>query len=460
MTFPSHIFKAYDIRGLVDGELSNDLAYRVGRAFVQLLQKKGVNLKKRYLVVGHDMRPTSIGFQQAVIQGITDEGMPVVDVGLVSTPLFNFSVAHYPEHAGGIMITASHNPAAYNGFKMTLENGLPVGKNNGMDELRDLAEKISGFTLHASHPHDLVIQKNTLPDYLTRIFNLVSPTTIKPLKIVIDAGNGMAAATFPEMIKNLPISVEYLFLEPDGTFPNHEANPLKVETLTALQNKVREIGADFGFALDGDADRVGLVDEKGDVVDASFVGALVGLEVLRGHDGQGQMWYDLRSSMIIPEVWEANGATTGMCPVGHALIKKILKEQGGIFASELSLHQYFHDMYDVESTDLSLLYILQALSREQKTLSELIKPFKKYAHSGEINFEIHDKETVMKRLETLYQPQALETSHLDGLYMKFDWGWFSVRASNTEPVLRLNLETREPRLLEAKKAELIQHITQ
>lgn len=460
MSFPSHIFKAYDIRGLVDGELSNNLAYRVGRAFVQLLRKKQVNLEGRRLVVGHDMRPTSIGFQQAVIQGITDEGVSVVDVGLVSTPLFNFSVAHYPEHAGGIMITASHNPAAYNGFKMTLENGLPVGKNNGMDELRDLAEGVTDFSSQTSDFSKMVAKKNTLPDYLTRIFNLVSPATIKPLKIVIDAGNGMAAATFPEMIKNLPISAEYLFLEPDGTFPNHEANPLKVETLAALQKKVRETGADLGFALDGDADRVGLVDEKGEVVDASFVGALVGLEVLHGHGGHGQMWYDLRSSMIIPEIWEANGATVGMCPVGHALIKKILKDQGGIFASELSLHQYFHDMYDVESTDLSLLYILQALSREGKMLSEIIQPFKKYAHSGEINFEIHDKEIVTKRLEALYQTQALETSHLDGLYMKFDWGWFSVRASNTEPVLRLNLETREPRLLEAKKAELVQHITQ
>jgi phosphomannomutase len=190
------------------------------------------------------------------------------------------------------------------------------------------------------------------------------------------------------------------------------------------------------------------------VVDASFVGALVGLEVLRGSGNRGHMFYDLRSSMMVPEVWQAHGATVSMCPVGHALIKKILKDEGGIFASELSLHQYFHSMYDVESSDLSLLYILQALSREQKPLSALIQPLKKYAHSGEINFEIHDKQAVIKKIEEHYTSTALEILHLDGLYMKFTWGWFNVRTSNTEPVLRLNLETFDKTILSQKIKEL------
>jgi phosphomannomutase len=452
--FPSHIFKAYDIRGLVAADLSEHLAYAIGRAFVRVLRENQVALDNRYIVVGHDMRPTSPQFEAAVIDGIEAEGARTILVGEVSTPLFNFSVAHYSAHAGGIMITASHNPAEYNGFKMAFENGLPLGKNTGMDRLRAHAETFyneARVPQTDSHNRESI---NVLPAYEERIFNLVPPASLKPLKVVIDAGNGMAAATFPAVVKKLPITAEYLFLQPDGTFPNHEANPLKVETLAALQAKVRETGADLGFALDGDCDRIGLVDEKGDVVDASFVGALVGLEVLRGSGNRGHMFYDLRSSMMVPEVWQAHGATVSMCPVGHALIKKILKDEGGIFASELSLHQYFHSMYDVESSDLSLLYILQALSREQKPLSALIQPLKKYAHSGEINFEIHDKQAVIKKIEEHYTSTALEILHLDGLYMKFTWGWFNVRTSNTEPVLRLNLETFDKTILSQKIKEL------
>jgi phosphomannomutase len=242
-------------------------------------------------------------------------------------------------------------------------------------------------------------------------------------------------------------------LEPDGTFPNHEANPLKVETLKALQEKVVATGADFGFALDGDCDRIGLVDEKGSVVDASFVGTLLGLEALRAHPG-GQMLYDLRSSMIVPETWEQHGATTEMCQVGHANIKKTMRETQAVFASELSQHLYYGDLYNLESSDLSLLYVLQLLSRENKKLSELTSPLKKYFHSGEINFEVEDKTLVMKRLEEKYAPDAAEIIRLDGLMMKFDWGWFGVRASNTEPVLRLNVEALTKENLDKKISEL------
>jgi phosphomannomutase len=297
MAFPQHIFKAYDIRGLVEGELSIDLAYGIGRAFTVFLKNKGFLRDGRSVVVGQDMRKTSPGFAEAVIRGITDEGASVVDIGQATTPLFNFACAHYPEHAGGIMVTASHNPAEYNGFKMTLDNGLPVGKASGMAEIRDMVEK-NVFTDAVTKGS--VSTKSVLEDYYTRVFSLVSPKTVRPLKLVLDSGNGMGKVTFVELLKRLPVTVEYLFLEPDGTFPNHEANPLKTSTLRDLQAKVRETGADFGFALDGDADRIGLVDEHGDIVDASFVGALVGLEVLKVHPG-AMMFFDLRSSMITPE---------------------------------------------------------------------------------------------------------------------------------------------------------------
>lgn len=437
MTFPAHIFKAYDIRGLVEGELSTDFAYRIGASFALFLQKNKHIQSGQRVVVGHDMRPTSPGFQAEVIRAITEQGLDVVNIGLVSTPLFNFACAHYPEYAGGIMITASHNPAEYNGFKITLGSGLPVGKGTGMDEIRDgaAADVPAPVTKKGA-----VTLFDIYPDYLAKLKSLVDFAAIKPMKIVVDAGNGMAKVSLPRVLSELPVEVDYLFLEPDGTFPNHEANPLKTETLRDLQAKVKEVTADFGFALDGDADRIGLVDEHGQVVDASFVGTLLGLEVLREQPG-ALMMYDLRSSMIAAETWQAAGARTAMCPVGHAGIKKAMAEQGAAFASELSLHLYYGKTNNLECTDLSLLYVLQMLSRTGKTVSELVAPLKKYAHSGEINFEIHDKAAALQAIREKYTAQALEVSELDGLWFKFDWGWANVRTSNTEPVVRLNLET-------------------
>ena len=458
------IFKAYDIRGLADTELSAELAYKLGRAFVVFLRNHDLIKSGQAVVVGRDMRGTSPAFQQALMRGVSDENVAVVDIGLVSTPLFNFACANYAEHAGGVMVTASHNPAQYNGFKMTLGDGLPVGEAFGMGEVKKLV--VNSDFVYEDAGEKVFPKKEVLGDYLAKIFSIVAPDSIRPLKLVVDAGNGMAKVTIPEVLKNLPVTVEYLYLEPDGSFPNHEANPLKVETLKDLQKRVVDTGADFGFALDGDADRIGLVDEKGNVVGASFVGALVGLEVLRSHP-RAKMLYDVRSSMIIPEVWEAQGASVEMCKVGHANIKKALKEIGGAYASELSLHLYYHDMFDVESTDLSLLYVLQMLSRENKPLSALVAPLQKYFHSGEINFEIENKAKVMDRIEEKYKAkprtdsqgesgtgdEAEIISNLDGLWMKFGWGWVSVRLSNTEPVVRLNLEAADEQTMQEKIKE-------
>lgn len=450
MPFPAHIFKAYDIRGLIDGELSEELAYALGRAFLLLLEELGEPIDGKKIVVGHDMRETSVPFEAALIRGLTEGGADVVRIGLASTPLFNFACAHYSEHAAGIMVTASHNPAAYNGFKLTLGNGLPIGKNNGMGRLQALTNE----SYDAQEAIGSVSDKQVLPDYIDRLFSLVPKEHVKPLKIVIDAANGMGKATFPAWLDQLPLEIDYLYLEPDGNFPNHEANPLKTETLADLQKKVVEVGADFGFALDGDADRIGLVDENGDVVDASFVGTLLGLEVLQKHPS-AKMLYDLRQSMIVKESWEAAGASSvEKSMVGHANIKKQMKETGAMYGSELSLHLYYHDMYDLESTDLSLLYILQLLSREGKPLSEIVAPYKKYAHSGEHNFEVEDKDRIIASLKQQYEEEATEVSELDGLWLGFDWGWFNVRASNTEPVLRLNLEARDKDTMEQKLEEV------
>lgn len=446
--FPKQIFKAYDIRGLVEGELSDDLAYKIGRAYGVFLREHGLFDTDKLVVVGYDMRPSSVGYSEAVRNALRDEGFNVMDVGLVTTPLFNFACAHYSDHIGGIMITASHNPAEYNGFKMTLGDGTPVGRGNGMEQIRDLVEKSEFSTVGQKGE---LKNMNVLEDYIAKIFSLVKPDEIKPLKIVLDAGNGMGKVSFVEMLKRLPVQVEYLYLEPDGTFPNHEANPLKVETLKDLQAKVLEVSADFGFALDGDADRIGLVDEKGEVVDASFVGALVGLEVLRNNPG-AHMLYDLRSSKIVRDVWQLAGAKTGMCPVGHALIKKLMKEQGVKFGSELSLHLYYEDMYGVESTDLSLLYFLRLVSQTGKKMSELTAPLNKYFHSGEINFHTDKKTEILVKLKEKYS--GGKVVELDGFYVEYPTWWFNVRVSNTEPVLRLNLEANTKEEMDEKLAEV------
>lgn len=450
MNFPAHIFKAYDIRGLVEGELSADLAYRVGVAFAVYLKKHSLFSPGQKVVVGYDMRPSSVPYEAEVVRAITDQGLDVVKIGLSSTPFFNFACAHYPEYAGGIIVTASHNPAQYNGFKMTLSNGLPIGKSTGMSEIRDLA---AGELPSPVATKGQVTEQDIFPNYLTLLKSLVNFSAIKPLKIVIDAGNGMAQVTLPKVLRELPITVEYLFLEPDGTFPNHEANPLKTETLRDLQAKVKEIGADFGFALDGDADRIGLVDENGEVVDASLVAALIGREVLKKQPGALGL-FDLRSSQVVAKAWHEVGAQTEMCMVGHANIKKMMKDTGAAFASELSLHVYFGELYDLECSDLALLYFLRLVSETGQTIGQLVAPLKQgYVHSGEINFEINDKEGAMQAIRNQFGAQAIKTSNLDGVWYGFDWGFASVRTSNTEPVLRLNLETPTAELTAEKVAE-------
>jgi phosphomannomutase len=449
MTSTAHIFKSYDIRGLVDGELSEDLSYAIGRAYVVFLRSAGFGASKK-IVVGRDMRPSSTPFCSALIRGITDEGVDVVDIGLATTPLFNFACTTNDEAVAGIMVTASHNPAEYNGFKMTLGSGVPVGG----EDIQRIRALVEAGAFSETNKKGSIAEKDVLNDYYKTLFSLVPKESIRPMTLVLDAGNGMAKVTFPGLLEQLPVEVKYLYLEPDGTFPNHEANPLKTETLVDLQKKVLETGADLGIALDGDADRFGLVDEKGNIVAPSFVGALVGLEVL-AEKPTSRMLYDLRSSRVVSEVWEAAGATTTKSKVGHSNIKKQMAREDAAFASELSLHLYYKSMTNQESTDLSLLYVLKMLSESDKTMSGHVRPLDKYAHSGEINFEVADKEAVMNRVRERFAPEAEEVLDLDGVWMRFGWGWLSVRASNTEPVLRLNLEAETKEIMEEKKKEII-----
>jgi len=441
------IFKAYDIRGIYPDDINEEIALKIGQAFVEFT-------KAKIVVVGRDARQSSPELTEAVIQGIISMGADVVDIGLCSTPIFNFAVAENTGHEGGIMITASHNPGEYNGFKMDLNDGLPIGRDSGMEEIKNLVIA-DNFSL--SKVQGQVKNRDYLLEYLERIFALVDKGEIKKLKIVVDTANGMGGLTMPKVFERLNCELAPLYFDLDGTFPNHEANPLKEKNLADLKKKVLEIKADLGVSIDGDADRIGFVDEKGETIPGDFMTALIAKELLKKNPGEIVL-YDLRSSNIVPEIIKENGGKPKMSVVGHALIKKMMKETKSLFAGELSSHFYYRNFYDVESSDLTLLLVLSLLSRENKKMSEIIQPMKKYFQSGEINSEVEDKERVMKKLEEIYKDKAKNISHIDGIRIDLDGWWFNVRPSNTEPLLRLNLEAENKKLMEENRDEVLKII--
>jgi phosphomannomutase len=442
-TIPASIFKAYDIRGLSPGEIDPQLARRIGAAFVRFTGA-------RMIAVGRDMRETSPALTEALIAGIRSQGAAVRDLGLVSTPIFYFGVASYPEHAAGIMVTASHNPAKYNGFKLVRAGAVPIGSGSGMEEFRDMVLSAEEFPpvgegdLRGDDPR---------PDYLQKIFSLVPPGTLAPFRIAVDAGNGMAGVIISELFDRISGELFPLYTELDGTFPNHEANPLKTETLTDLRKEVTARGADLGIAFDGDADRVGFVDETGEPVPGDLLAALLVPRLLRDAPGAAVL-YDVRCSWVTKEEILRAGGKPVMTPVGHGNVKKIMHETGAVFGAELSMHYYYRDFYTVESGDLTMLHLLALMAESGKRLSELVAPLRRYVQSGEINFELANKAEAVARIEERYARKAREVVRIDGLRMEFDDWWFSVRLSNTEPLLRLNIEAKERGVMDAKKEEL------
>lgn len=438
----SSIFKAYDIRGIYPEDLNEETAYLVGRALVLFIGAKTV-------VVGRDMRSSSESLSREVIRGVTDQGANAVDIGLVSTPMLNFSVAEYDEHEAGIMITASHNPKEYNGLKLCYGNALPIGEKTGMSDLKKMV--IEGNFTAATVGK--IKKKNILDAYVKKVLSLADTKKIKPLKVVVDTANAVGAVPLPEIFKKIPCEIIPLYFELDGSFPNHEANPLKEETLVDLKKKVLEEGADIGVAIDGDADRIGFVDEKGETVRADLIEALIAVELLKKNPGE-LILYDVRSSQVIKEEVLKAGGRAEMCRVGHALIKKQMLDSGALLGGEFSSHFYYRDFYRVESGDLTMLKLLEIISQSGKNFSEIVAPLLRYYHSGEINFEVHNKEEKMRELEEKYSKTAKEISHLDGIRLDFtDW-WFNVRPSNTEPLLRLNLEAKTKEIMNSKRREL------
>ncbi len=442
MDYNPSIFKAYDIRGLVGIDYDDEFCEALGRAFV-------LHTGAKTIVAGRDMRGSSPGYFAALTRGIMKQGADVIDIGMVSTPMFYFAVSDYDLHDAGIMVTASHNPAEYNGFKMVHGDALPIGRGSGMEELKALVER-GGFP---DAKEGTLIQVDIVPDYLERLFALVPPESISGLKVAVDAGNGMGGVILPKIFERLDVEVERLFWEPDGTFPNHEANPLKVETLVDLQAKIAEAKADVGIALDGDSDRIGLVDEKGTVIRADQIIAMLAHALLPGHAGE-TVTYNVSCGNIAPEEIRASGGVPLMTPTGHALIKPILREHDALFGGELSGHFYFREFFSAENTDYVLLLVLQLLSREKRPLSELVAPFRRYAHSGELNFKVTDAKAKVAAIRERFAPDAAKVTEIDGLRLDFSDGWCSVRTSNTEPLLRLNVEGATREVMEARKAAL------
>ena len=446
VTIDPTIFKAYDVRGIYGQDLTDEIAYRIGRAAALYLQVPEI-------AVGRDMRLSSPQLAAAIIQGITDQGVNAIDLGMTTTDESYFAVGKF-NYAAGVMITASHNPGKYNGMKFCRAQAFPISLESGLADIRDLA--IRGEFPEPSNKGQ-VIQRDVTEEYISHALSFIDVSKVKPLKVVIDAGNGMAGLVMPRVFKHLPCTLIPLYFELDGNFPNHPASPIEPENMEDLQKKVRETGADLGAAFDGDADRMFPVDEHGDVVDGSMVTAIVSQSLLRKQPGS-TILYNLIVSKSVPELVQKMGANAVRTRVGHSYIKAEMRRLNAIFGGEHSGHFYFRDNWFADSGLIALLITLELVSIEGKPLSELLKPLDKGARSGEINSTVNDVQGKLQALEEHFGKQAQSVDHLDGITLDFgDW-WFNVRPSNTEPLLRLNVEANSRELMEQKRNEVLEFI--
>ncbi|HET8852567.1 MAG TPA: phosphomannomutase/phosphoglucomutase [Ktedonobacteraceae bacterium] len=440
------IFLAYDVRGIYGENLTDEVAYRIGRAAAQYLNASEI-------AVGRDMRLSSPQLAEALIRGITDQGVNAVDLGMTTTDELYFAVGKF-NYSAGAMITASHNPGKYNGIKFCRAQAFPVSLDTGLADIRDLA--ISGnFSEPASKGS--VTKRDVLDDYVKHALSFIDVSKVKPLKVVIDAGNGMAGLVMPRVFEHLPCELVPLYFELDGSFPHHPASPIEPENMVDLQKKVREVGADLGAAFDGDADRMFPVDEHGNVVDGSMVTAIVSNSLLRKYPGS-TILYNLIVSKSVPELVNRLGGKAVRTRVGHSYIKAEMRQTNAIFGGEHSGHFYFRDNWYADSGLIALLLTLELVSVEGKPLSELLKPLDRGVRSGEINTRVSDVQGKMQAVEEHFGKQAQSVDHLDGVTFDFgDW-WFNVRPSNTEPLLRLNIEANNRELMEQKRDEVVEFI--
>ncbi|MCX4567267.1 phosphomannomutase/phosphoglucomutase [Streptomyces viridodiastaticus] len=432
----SQIVKAYDVRGVVPDQWDEALAELFGAAFVRVTAATAV-------VTGHDMRPSSPGLSAAFARGAAGQGADVTEIGLCSTDQLYYASGALD--LPGAMFTASHNPAQYNGIKLCRAGAAPVGQDTGLADIRALVEKWSDTGApEPAATTGTVTRRDTLEDYAAHLRSLVDLTGIRPLKAVVDAGNGMGGHTVPTVLAGLPLTLVPMYFELDGTFPNHEANPLDPANLVDLRKRVREEGADLGLAFDGDADRCFVVDERGEPVSPSAITALVASRELARNGGQGTVIHNLITSRSVAEVVRENGGTPERTRVGHSFIKAEMARTGAIFGGEHSAHYYFRDFWNADTGMLAALHVLAALGEQQGTLSALVDQYDRYAGSGEINSTVDDQAARLAAIRAAYEGrEGVTLDDLDGLTVSAaDW-WFNVRPSNTEPLLRLNAEARD-----------------
>ncbi|KAB1143870.1 phosphomannomutase/phosphoglucomutase [Streptomyces luteolifulvus] len=432
----SQIVKAYDVRGVVPDQWDESLAVLFGAAFARVTGARAI-------VTGHDMRPSSPGLSRAFARGAAAQGVDVTEIGLCSTDQLYYASGALD--LPGAMFTASHNPAQYNGIKMCRAGAAPVGQDTGLAEIRELVQSwVDSGGPAPADTEGTIAQRDTLEDYAAHLRSLVDLASIRPLKVVVDAGNGMGGHTVPTVFAGLPLTLVPMYFELDGTFPNHEANPLDPANIVDLQKRVREEGADLGIAFDGDADRCFVVDEHGDPVSPSAITALVASRELAKHGGKGVIIHNLITSWSVPEVVKENGGTPVRTRVGHSFIKAEMARSGAIFGGEHSAHYYFKDFWNADTGMLAALHVLAALGGQEGPLSALVAQYDRYAGSGEINSTVDDQTGRLAAIKAAYEGrEGIELDELDGLTIAAaDW-WFNVRPSNTEPLLRLNAEAKD-----------------
>jgi phosphomannomutase len=443
MALDPKVFKAYDVRGIHPSELDEDGAYAIGRAYVEQFEPKAI-------AVGRDMRVSSTSMAEAAIRGAMAAGAQVKDLGLIGTEMLYFGVGEL-DLDGGVMVTASHNPKEYTGMKIVRRGALPVGGDSGLLDIRDRA---LSFSTEQSEGPGEAEDVDIYPAFVDRVLSFVDVDEIEPLRVVVDAGNGMAGAMLPPILERLPVEAVRCFFEPDGSFPNHEPNPLLEENREFIIGKVKDEQADLGIAFDGDADRCFFVDDGGEFVPGDFVTALLAESMLEKEPG-AKIIYDVRASWAVPETIEAAGGVALINRVGHAYIKHRMRKDDAAFAGEVSGHYYFRGFSQADSGVVPFLLMLELISRKSRKLSEILAPFRaRYFITGELNTPVGDVALKLQELKERYAAEGT-VSHLDGISVDGgDWH-FNVRPSNTEPLLRLNLEARSQELMERKRDEVL-----
>lgn len=444
------VFKAYDVRGIYPDELDEEGAYAIGRAYAEQFEPKRI-------AVGRDMRLAAPSMSQAVMAGAAEAGVEVLDLGMVGTEMVYFAVGELGLD-GGIAVTASHNPKQYTGMKIVRAGALPVGGESGLLDIRDRAARsASNSLLLAPDGAGTIEAYDIWPAFVDRVLSFVDVDAIRPLRVVVDAANGMAGAMLPPVLERLPIDAVRCYFEPDGSFPNHEPNPLLPENREFIVRKTLEEGADLGVAFDGDADRCFFVDDSGEFVPGDFATALLAQSILEKEPG-AKILYDVRASWAVPETISAAGGTPIMSRVGHAFIKLLMRKEGAAFGGEVSGHYYFRDFSQADSGVVPFLLMLELISKRGEKLSEILRRYReRYFITGELNTPVADVDAVLRRLEQRYETEG-RVSHLDGVSVDAEDWHMNVRPSNTEPLLRLNLEARTEELMERKRDEVLAEI--